>query len=94
MVAAHVGNKAAKDNSDDNDKRWKYSPLQRRVSAEVEEKKTGNAQDSPNDHERDETLVSVGNTRLGQEWSRKCHGSLPPNDAHQWRGAEDMRCET
>jgi len=86
VVAAHVGNKAAEDDTGDKDKRWKYSPLERRVSAEVEEKKTENGQYSPNDHERDENLVSVGNPRLGQDWSRRCHGSLPPNDERSHAG--------
>ena len=65
MAATYVGDKAAKEDADDNDKRRKYSPLERCVSVEVEEKKAGNGQCEPDDNERAEKNFTVGNTRLG-----------------------------
>jgi hypothetical protein len=64
VAAAYVGNKAAEDNANENDKGRKYSPFECRISPEVEEKSTGNAQCDPNDHEGDEKIATVSNTCL------------------------------
>jgi hypothetical protein len=79
VAATHVGNKAAEDDADDNDKGWKYSSLECGVSVEVEEEKTGNAQRCPNSDKGKENIVIAGNVRLGHKWNHRCHDTRPPN---------------